>query len=307
MKFAVTGAAGFVGRGLCAHLLAQGHEVVPIVRSSAGIPNELVIGDIVAPTTATTNADVFVHLAARAHVMNDDPAGAESAYFQANVQGTRHAVEMAARSGARRFVYVSSVKALGERSYPGRPLRVENAAAPEDAYGRSKLAAEALAGKMTADLGLELVIVRPPLVYGPGVRGNFELLVRMASSGLPLPLGSLDNRRSMISLANLVDLLRVVALHPDAAGLCILPSDGDDLSTARLVRIIAAASNKKAMIFPFPPQLIVILARLFGKRDMLDRVVGNLQVDDSDTLRALGWQPVQSVEDGIGETVRSLI
>lgn len=305
MKIAVTGASGFVGRAVCAEVLHKGHIAIPLVRRPAGFANEVVIGDISREASPQVDADAVIHLAARAHVMNDDPATAEQAYMEANVEGTRHAIDMAKAGGARRFVFVSSIKALGERSQPGKPLTERDTPAPEDAYGRSKLAAERLAQDMTSRLGMELVIVRPPLVYGPGVKGNFATLIRLSCLGLPLPIGSINNQRSMISLANLANLLVHVAVHPAAAGRTVLASDLHDVSTPELVRAIADAAKRKAHIVPFPLGPMSFLAGMLGKGDMFSRLAGNLQVDGRGTLNELEWVPVQTVEDGIRSTVQA--
>lgn len=305
MKIAVTGASGFVGRAVCAEVLRKGHIAIPLVRRPAGFSNEVVIGDISKETLPQVDADAVIHLAARAHVMNDDPATAEQAYMEANVEGTRHAIGMAKAGGARRFVFVSSIKALGERSQPGKPLTEQNTPAPEDAYGRSKLAAEGLAQEMTSRLGMELVIVRPPLVYGPGVKGNFATLIRLSCLGLPLPIGSISNQRSMISLTNLANLLVHVAVHRDAAGRTVLASDLHDVSTPELVQAIADAAKRKAHIVPFPLGPMSFLAGMLGKGEMFSRLAGNLQVDGRGTLNELEWFPVQTVEDGIRSTVQA--
>lgn len=305
MKIAVTGASGFVGRAVCAEVLHKGHVAIPLVRRPAGFANEVVIGDISREAPPQVDADAVIHLAARAHVMNDDPATAEQAYMEANVEGTRHAIDMAKAGGARRFVFVSSIKALGERSQPGKPLTERDTPAPEDAYGRSKLAAERLAQEMTSRLGMELVIVRPPLVYGPGVKGNFATLIRLSCLGLPLPIGSINNQRSMISLTNLANLLVHVAVHPAAAGRTILASDLHDVSTPELVRAIADAAKRKTHIVPFPLGPMSFLAGMLSKGDMFSRLAGNLQVDGRGTLNELEWVPAQTVEDGIRSIVQA--
>jgi nucleoside-diphosphate-sugar epimerase len=305
MKIAVTGASGFVGRAVCAEVLREGHIAIPLVRRPAGLANEIVIGDISRNVLPTIEADTVIHLAARAHVMKHDPATADQAYREANVEGTRRAIEMAKAAGARRFVFVSSIKALGERTQMGKPLTEQDTPAPEDAYGRSKLAAERLAQDMTSRLGIDLVIVRPPLVYGPGVKGNFATLIRLSCLGIPLPIGSINNQRSMISLANLANLLVHVAVHSAAAGRTILASDLHDVSTPELVRAIAAAAKRKAHIAPFPLGLMSFLARMLGKGDMFTRLAGNLQVDGRGTLKDLEWLPVQTVDDGIRSTVQA--
>lgn len=306
MKIAVTGAAGFVGRAVCAEVARKGHDAIPLVRRAAGLAREIMIGDISQDAPPPLFADAVIHLAARAHVMNDDPATAEQAYMQANVEGTRRAIDMAMAAGAKRFIFVSSVKAMGERTLPGEAFTETCLPAPEDAYGRSKLAAEQLAKEMTAQTGLELVIVRPPLVYGPGVKGNFATLIRLSCAGLPLPIGRINNRRSMISLANLADLLVHVAVHSAAAGRTVLPSDGQDVSTPDLVRSIAAAANRTARIVPFPLGLMSFLADRLGKGDMFSRLSGNLQLDGRAALTALEWHSVQTMNEGIRSAVQHL-
>lgn len=305
MKIAVTGASGFVGRAVCAEVLHNGHIAIPLVRRPAGFANEVVIGDISRETLPQVDADAVIHLAARAHVMSDDPATAEQAYMEANVEGTRRAIDMAKAAGARRFVFVSSIKALGERTQIGKPLTEQDTPAPEDAYGRSKLAAERLAQDMTSRAGIELAIVRPPLVYGPGVKGNFAALIRLSCLGIPLPIGNIKNQRSMISRANLANLLVHVAVHRAAAGRTVLASDLHDVSTPELVRAIADAAKRKAHIIPFPLGPMSVLASILGKGDMFSRLAGNLQVDGRDTLKELEWLPVQTFDDGIRSTVQA--
>lgn len=307
MTIAVTGANGFVGRAVCAEVRRAGHVAVPLVRSCCGLEDEVAIGDLSREMPPVVNAAAVIHLAARAHVMSDAPATAESAYMLANVEGTRRAIEMASAGGAKRFVFVSSIKALGERTLPGRPFTETCSPLPEDAYGRSKLAAEQLALEMTAKAGMDLVIVRPPLVYGPGVKGNFATLIRIACSGLPLPIGRMRNLRSMISLGNLAPLLVHLAVHERAKNKIVLPSDQKDVSTPELVRAIAAAAHKKVRILPLPVSVVSATSRLVGKEAAFLRLAGNLQVDGREALQAVDWKPVQSFEDGIQHAVEAFL
>lgn len=301
---AVTGAAGFVGGRVLIDLARRGHVAIGVVRR-AEADAVRAVGDIGADTDwarALEGVEVVVHCAARAHVMREKAVDPMRLYRSVNVEGTRRLAEQAARHGVRRLVYLSSVKAAGERSAPGRPLKVSDPAAPEDAYGISKREAELALLEVGAATGLETVIIRPPLVYGPGVKGNFLRLMGAIARGWPLPLGAFDNRRSMVSLANLTDFISLCVESPSADGRTFFVSDGEDLSTASLARRMGVALDRPARLLPVPGAVLSILGQVTGKAAEIERLVGTLQVDLADSRELLGWSPPQTVDQGLRET-----
>ncbi len=300
----VTGASGFVGSALCRALRARGTEVVETVRQGPGA-GQAMVGELGADTdwrAALAGCNSVVHLAARVHVMADSNSDPLQAYRSVNVDGSVQLARQAAAAGVRRFVFVSSVKVNGEATTL-RPFRADDAPAPVDPYGQSKCEAEAALRALAAETGMELVIVRPPLVYGPGVKANFLNLIRLVRRGLPLPLGSVANRRSMVALDNLVALLMVCTTHPNAPGQTFMVSDGQDLSIAELIRMIASALGVAPRLLPVPPLLLMGGARLFGQGAMADRLMGSLQVDMDQTRSTLQWSPVVAPQAAINQTV----
>jgi len=305
---AVTGATGFVGRRVLEELRCRGDVVVGISRrpSPERVPCERVVTEIGSQTDwagALGGVEVVVHCAARVHLLRERVADPWSAYRAVNVEGTRRLAEQAARYGVRRIVFLSSVKAAGERSALGRPLKVSDAPVPEDAYGVSKREAEHALLEVGAATGLEVVIVRPPLVYGPGVKGNLFRLMTAVARGWPLPLGALDNRRSIVSLANLTDFISRCVGSPIAAGRTFFVSDGEDLSTTSLVRRMGVALDRPARLLPVPGTVLSMLGRVTGKAAEIERLIGTLQVDVADTHELLRWLPPQTVDEGLRETV----
>jgi len=310
----VTGASGFVGSSLSTSLAAAGFRVRAAVR--AGTPAErpgcsgverAILGDISASTgwlSVLTNVDCVLHCAARAHVMHETAGEALAAYRAVNVDGSRRLAEQAAAAGVRRLVYLSSIKVNGEQTLLGAPFLFSDAPAPEDAYGISKWEAEQALWEISAKTGLEVVVVRPPLVYGPAAKGNLARLLKLVRLGLPLPFGALQNKRSLIGLDNLVDLLIRCIDHPAAAGQTFLVSDGEDLSTPDLIRYMAAAMNRSPRLFPVPVSLLRLAGSALGKRAEIHRLVGSLQIDSSHTRRVLGWTPPVSVQEGIRRMVQ---
>lgn len=248
---------------------------------------------------AVPGMEMVVHLAARVHVMHDaDPL----AYSRANVDGSRRLAAAAAAAGVRRLVFVSSVKAMGEADRTARPWREEDPCAPQDEYGRSKLAAERAIAEAACRTGMETVVLRPPVVYGPGVVANIYSLFRMVDRGWPLPLRSVDNRRSFIYVGNLVHALIAVVEHPKASGQTFLVSDGQDLSTPELIRAIGRALGKPARLFPLPPDLLRGVAWCLGRSGEADRLLGSLVVDSTGVRRRLGWEPPILLEEGLART-----
>jgi nucleoside-diphosphate-sugar epimerase len=306
---AVTGANGFVGSALMSALPQYDCEPRGLLRYPP--TEELVaVGDIGPDTEwgeALSGIDTVIHCAARVHVMKDDAADPLAEFRRVNTEGTRKLAQDAVQRGVKRLVFISSIKVNGESTlYPsGSPaaFTASDTPHPEDPYAVSKWEAESLLRKIAADTGLEIVIVRPPLVYGPGVGGNFRALVDLVRRGIPLPLGLVDNRRSLVALPNLVDLLAVCATHADAAGETFLVSDGDDLSTPELVRGIARALGREARLLPVPPALLRVAGRLTGQSERIERLIGSLQVDIGHTCRRLQWRPRTSVDAGLREAV----
>jgi nucleoside-diphosphate-sugar epimerase len=312
-KLLVTGASGFVGAALCQALWARDVPFVPCARklSSPFLHGQLVFesGDLSGPvdwTPALAGCSVVVHLAARVHMMQEHAADPDAVYRAMNVDVTMRLAKQAAEQGVRRFIYVSSVKVNGERTL-GRPFRADDVPAPEDPYGRSKLAAEQALQDWSARTGTELVIVRPPLVYGPGVRANFLRLMQLVKSGAPLPLGSIRNRRSMVALGNLVDFLMLCTKHPAAAGATWMVSDNHDLSLPELVTKIAGAMGQRPRLLPVPPSLLSAGSTLLGRRAAAGRLLDSLQVDISPALNRLGWTPPLDVDTGIRLAVAPLL
>lgn len=311
-RILVTGASGFVGRALCSYLLTQGHPVRAAVRSASSKSSvdglEVVtVGDACAQTNwsaVLAGMDCVFHCAARAHVMHETEADALAAYRAVNVAGTQRLAEQAAALRVRRLVFLSSIKVNGEQSVLGAPFLFSDVPSPEDPYGVSKWEAEQALWAVSAQTGLEVVVVRPPLVYGPGVKGNLLRLLRWVARGVPLPLGAVHNQRSLVGLSNLVDLLLRCAQHPAAAGQTFLASDGQGLSTSQLIRLMAEGMNRPARLFPVPVALLQAGGSLLGKRGEIDRLVGSLQVDSGYTHAQLAWTPPASMEDGVREMAR---
>jgi nucleoside-diphosphate-sugar epimerase len=231
--------------------------------------------------------------------MNDTAADPLTAFRAVNVDGTLNLVRQAATAGVKRFVFISSVKVNGELTQPGRAFTETDAAAPQDAYGQSKHEAEQGLRQLAADTGMEVVIIRPPLVYGPGVKANFAALMRAVQRGWPLPLGAVHNQRSLVALDNLVDFIVTCITHPQAANQTFLVSDGEDLSTTELVRGMAQAVGVPARLLPVPVWALQAGATLLGKGDAVQRLCGNLQVDISKARNLLGWTPPVSVAAGL--------
>lgn len=310
-RIAVTGASGFVGRALCASLREKGRPVRPLVRSAAGAPDGAwALGDMAGGTEgwnqALQDVDCVVHCAARVHVMNESASDPLQAFRQVNVEGTRQIALAAARSGVRRLVFLSSLKVHGEQTAPNAPFHAFSPAAPLDAYGQSKWEAEQALQAVSVATGLEVVVVRPPLVYGPGVKANFLQLMRSVARGVPMPLASIDNRRSLLALDNLTDLLQVCAEHPAAAGHSFLASDGQDVSTPDLVRGLAKAMGRSARLVPVPVPWLRLAGRLVGRTPQIERLIGSLQVNIGHTKEVLDWSPRLSVQQGLTLAVQGV-
>ena len=308
MKVLVTGASGFVGSALCGHLLAKGQTVTGAVRSIPGKPlpgvEYRVVSDLSAETNwreALTGMDAVVHCAARVHIMKETSTDPLAAFREMNVKGTACLAEQAADNGVKRFVFISSIKVNGETT-SGRPFTADNTPAPEDPYGISKWETEQVLQKIAEKTGLEVVIIRPPLVYGPGVRANFFRLMQAVKLGMPLPLGSINNRRSLVALDNLIDLIDTCLNHPAASNQTFLVSDGNDLSTTALLQNMAVALGRPTRLIPAPESLLRVVAKLLGKTSIAQRLCGSLQVDINKTRDMLGWSPPVTVDEALRQT-----
>ena len=308
MKFLVTGANGFVGRYLCAELIRQGHTVRAAVRSAIPLDNPIevsIVGTIDGETNwtdALRGIDVVIHLAARVHVMKDEDSDSLAEFLKVNTQGTANLASQAAVAGVKRLVYVSSIKVNGEQTTETRPFIESDKPNPQDAYAISKWQAEQTLQRITQETGLEVVIVRPPLVYGPGAKGNFIRLLVAMDKGIPLPLASVRNKRSLIYLGNLADALIACASHPAAAGKTYLVRDGEDISTPELLRQIAISLEKPAKLFPLPAWLLLGLGGLFGKSETVKRIVGSLRINDDLIRKELSWKPRLTLQQGLYAT-----
>ena len=289
----LTGASGFVGTRLATALSARGHTVrASRLRLDHPAPIDW--------STELSGCRAVVHLAARVHVMNETAADPLQNFRAVNTVGTIELARQAAAAGVRRFVFVSSIKVNGEATAPGRPFRHDDAPRPLDPYGVSKAEAEAGLREISAATGMQVAIVRPPLIYGPGVRANFGALLSAVRRGIPLPLGAVThNRRSLLALDNLVDLLLLCIDHPGAANQTFLASDGEDLSTADLLRRIGQALGRPARLLPVPPVLLQAGAGLLGRSAVAQRLLGNLQLDIAHTRATLGWTPPLTVAQGL--------
>lgn len=301
----ITGSNGLVGLRLAEVLETACWRVIRSVRNAAA-GDQVAVGDIDGETDWSPafagEPETVVHLAARVHQMREDPATAQRLHRAVNTDGTLNLARQAAAAGVRRFVYLSTIKVLGE----GRdePYRADEPLAPVGAYSESKAAAERGLWEIARETGMEIVVIRPPLVYGPGVRANFLSLMRTVDKGWPLPLGAIRNRRSLVYLDNLVDAVRVCLTHPAAAGRSFNVSDGQDVSTPELIRRIAAALGRPARLLPVPQVLMRLGGRLLGKGAAIERLLGSLTVDSGLLTRQLGWMPPFSMRDGLAVTAK---
>ena len=305
----VTGANGFVGRAVCRSALEAGYTVTALVRRSGEciegvyewVHDAADFVNLDGGWPADLAADCVIHLAARVHVMHDEAPDPDAAFDATNVAGTLRLAEAARRHGVRRIVFASSIKAVGEGD-GGTPLSEETSPDPQDAYGRSKLRAERQLAAYGASAGLDVVVVRPPLVYGPAVRANFLKMVDAVARGMPLPLGAVAARRSLVYVENLADALLRCATDPRAAGECFHVADDDAPSVTALLRLVGDALGKPARLVPIPPAMLRALGALTGRRAMIDRLTGSLQLDTGRIRRVLDWRPPYTTRQGLDAT-----
>lgn len=311
MRVLITGINGFVGKALGLYLCDR----VDLVRGSlwkashniSDKVDSIVVGNIDEETDwgeALSSIDVVIHTAARVHVMSDKVSNPLAEFRKTNVDGTKNLAIQAAKAGVKRLVFISSIKVNGESTCKNEPFRYSDLPSPQDPYGISKYEAEKELKQISEDTGLEVVIVRPPLVYGPGVKANFHNMMKWVRKGIPLPLGGIDNRRSFVSLYNLVDFIYCCSKNQNAANKTFLVSDDEDISTTNLLKKIAKKMGKKSRLIPVSSKLISTAAWLLGKGDFAKRLLGSLQLDISYSKNELGWSPVVSVEESLEKTVK---
>jgi nucleoside-diphosphate-sugar epimerase len=307
VQILLTGITGFVGTTLIQHLKSTTQfELHPTLRLPVlGYPQATVVGSInhhTDWTTALQGIDTVIHLAARAHQINDTHPNPEQAFYEVNTAGTANLVQQSIEARVKHFIFISSIGAMATLS--DQVLTADSPCQPDTPYGRSKLAAEQALIQKTQGTGMTYTIIRPPLVYGPGNPGNMERLIKLVYTGYPLPLGAIHNRRSLVALPNLIDLITTCLTHPAATNQTFLVSDNEDLSTTGLIKRLAKALDKPARLLPIPMPLLQSAAQIIGKPDLAQRLCGSLQVDISKTQSLLDWTPPVSVDQGLRMTAQ---
>jgi len=307
----VTGATGFVGQNLVAELLTKNLSVFAMVRNeSAHLPSgvsKIVVPDLAALTDlkpVLINIEVVIHVAGRVHIMNDDVADPLNEFRKVNTDATLHLAKQAVESGVKRFIFISSVKVNGEMTVLNKPFTPDGQFVPDDPYGLSKYEAEQGLLVLAKETDMEVVIIRPPLVYGPGVRANFASMMRWINKGVPLPFGAIHNQRSLVALDNLVSFIIHCIDHPNAANEVFLISDGEDVSTTALLQKVAKALGKKPWLIPVPVSWMHFVARLMGKGEVANRLFGSLLVDNFKARNLLGWKPVITMDEQLKKMVK---
>ncbi|WP_411726812.1 UDP-glucose 4-epimerase family protein [Methyloglobulus sp.] len=312
MKILITGANGFVGKLLCGELFLQGYSVragVRSVNSPIEAVETVIVGAIDGETdwsNALHKIDVVIHLAARVHIMEDDAVDSLGEYRKVNVEGTLNLAKQAAKRGVTRFIFLSSIKVNGELTELGEPFKEDDTLNPQDNYSFSKSEAEKGLFLSAQKTGMEIVVIRPPLVYGPGVKANFASMMKVIQRGIPLPLGAIYNKRSFVYIGNLASLILRCIDHPAAANQVFLVSDGCDISTTELLHACATALGVKTRLLPVPQSWIEHGARLLGKQDVAQRLCGSLQVDITKTRQYLDWIPPIPLAEGLKAAARSM-
>jgi UDP-glucose 4-epimerase len=305
----ITGANGFLGRHLVGALEALNLSIIDRSATNSNPNHRYVQAEINSNddySNAISGCSTVIHCAARVHIMNDSVNNVLELYREVNTRGTANLARQAVKAGVKRFVFVSSIKVNGEGTTQDKPFTSTDDQSPEDVYGVSKAEAEQQLFAIGKEAGMEIVVIRPTLVYGPGVKANFASLLNLVSKGIPLPFGCIkDNRRSLVSVTNLVDLIVTCIDHPKAANQTFLVSDGNDVSTSEMVLQMAIALDKPKWQLPVPKWCYKLAGKLLGKQDMVDRLLGSLQVDITHTKRTLDWTPPQSLEGGFKETAQA--
>ncbi|KAF0865452.1 SDR family oxidoreductase [Pseudomonas sp. LD120] len=314
-RILLTGASGFVGGAICEYLSkVSNYQLIVAIRKplQRGVGTAIAahVNDIDGDTDwarALSECDVVIHSAARVHVMYESSIDPLASFRKVNVEGTLNLARQAAQMGVRRFIFISSIKVNGEETLLGASYKADDEPSPLDPYGISKMEAEKGLVAIASQTGMEVVIIRPPLVYGPGVKANFLNMMQWLHRGIPLPLGAIHNRRSLVALGNLVDFIMVCIEHPNAANQTFLVSDGDDLSTTELLKKMGRALGRPARLVPVPSQLFEFGAALLGRETLSQRLCGSLQVDITKNRDLLGWIPPVSVESAFSLTAKHFL
>ena len=308
----VTGASGFVGKALLPKLLAKGFLVRALIRKHGFYTSPKIdyikindLAEIKDLTQSLLEVDVVIHLAARVHVMSENIESPLDEYRRVNVQQTINLARHAANLGVKRFIFISSAKVNGELTRVNKPFRPDDQPNPRDPYSISKMEAEDALIRLSRETDMEIVIIRPPIIYGPGVKANFLRLIKIIDKGIPLPFGSVQNFRSMIFIDNLLDLIIRVIDHPDAAGEILLVSDDEDVSTKCLINHLSHELGRKARLIRFPERLLSLLFKVLGKSDIYNRLIGSFQLDIKRTKEKIGWNPPVNFEQAIKITIKS--
>ena len=312
MKICLTGSTGFVGSKLCTHLLENSHEILaPIRNLDITLPSHKNLSLIHVEdkeinkdySKSLITADLVIHCAARAHVMKENRNDSLQLYRKVNVDDTLNLAKQAVSSGVKRFIFLSSIKVNGEQTLFSKSFKYNDIPDPEDAYGISKYEAEEALKELSNKTKMEIVIIRAPLVYGEGVKGNFLRLLELSNKGLPLPLANINNKRSLVGIDNLIDLITCCIDHPKAAGETFLVSDNENISTTELIKKIKIAMGKSLRLFPMPIILLKLLGHLIGKSTEIDRLFGSLTINILHTYELLDWKPKFSLDDNLKKTV----
>lgn len=308
MKIAITGSTGFIGSALLKKLVENKHDITAILRKPTPESNEqktIIVPEISSTTKWTEKLmtyDIIIHCAARVHVMKDNSTNPLAEFRNINTFGTLNLAQSAADSGVKRFIFISTIKVSGEYTIPGKSFKSSQTPNPIDNYAISKFEAEQGLLEIGKKTGMEVVIIRPPLVYGPGVKANFQKLMEYVKKTIPLPLGAVNNSRSLVSMDNLIDLIATCVVHPKAANQIFLVSDDHDVSTTQLLKKLANALNKPSLLIPVPRPVFTFFSKLFGKQAIVNRLFESLQVDIEHTKNTLNWQPPISFDKALKKT-----
>jgi nucleoside-diphosphate-sugar epimerase len=308
VKTLVTGASGFVGAAVCRQLISESKNFLPVHRNDHQLGSAM--GNINGSTdwsNALKKISHVIHTAARVHVMKEKDTDSLSKFRKVNVEGTLNLARQCAESGVKRFIFISSIKVNGEQTANGMAFTEKDKPAPCDPYAISKYEAEEGLRNMALETGMEVVVIRPPLIYGPGVKANFLSLMKLVKTGIPLPLGRIDNKRSMVSLNNIVDIIVTCLTHSKAGNQTFLISDGEDLSVTQLIKRLASAMDVPSRLIPIPPFCLQFGLRIIGKQSIADRLLGSLKIDNTKIRTLLNWTPILNVDEGLRKTVKFFI